>query len=86
MDKEKAKIILHIYRADPSTDDDPEVKEALALAASDPELMSWFEHEQSFDRAIAGKLRSIEPPSVLKEKIQAGMQKTPTESGSIPRI
>ncbi len=86
MDKEKAKIILHIYRADPSTDDDPEVKEALALAASDPELMSWFEHEQSFDRTIAGKLRSIEPPSGLKEKILAEMPISSTESGTIPRL
>lgn len=84
MDKEKAKIILHIYRADPSTDDDPEVKEALALAASDPELMSWFENEQIFDRAIAGKLSSIEPPSGLKEKILAGMPISSTESGPIP--
>ena len=86
MDIEKAKIILHIYRADPATDDDPEVKEALAMAASDPELMSWFESEQNFDRALAGKLCSIEPPPDLKEKILAEMPISSTESGTIPGL
>jgi len=86
MNIDKAKIILHIYRADPAKDDDPEVKEALALAASDPELMSWFESEQSFDRALAGKLCSIEPPPDLKGKILAEMPIFSTESDTVPGI
>ena len=86
MDQDQAKKILYTYRADTEDGENPELKEALAMAASDPELMSWFENQQDFDRTLSGKLCSIEPPPDLKEKIFAEMPTFSTETDTIPSI
>ncbi|MBC2594047.1 hypothetical protein H5P28_07205 [Ruficoccus amylovorans] len=71
MDTSQAKAILSAYRADMPDADDAAFSEALALAASDPELSRWFEDEQNFDEIFSGKLNSIEPPADLKAKLLA---------------
>src|SRR5262249_53236704 len=50
-------------------DSDPQFRAALDYAKSDPELGQWLlEHIECYD-AIRGKLRAIEPPPALSEKI-----------------
>src|SRR5260370_23285743 len=47
----------------------PPMREALELAAKDPELSNWLAHLQEFDEIFAKKLASICPPEGLKENI-----------------
>jgi hypothetical protein len=59
---------LFLYRG-PIDDADPQFEEALAHARSDPELSEWMrEHSRSYG-TIRSKLREIEPPGDLAEKI-----------------
>ena len=69
MDKNEAKQILRAYRADLSEMDDPDVREALRMASEDPQLQALLKKEQAFDRAFAAKLKDIQPPSGLMERI-----------------
>ena len=71
MDKNEAKQILLAYRADLSELDNPEVKKALKMAEEDPELGAFLSREQAFDRAFTGKLKEIEAPAGLMERILA---------------
>ena len=68
MNTGEAKERLFLYRG--SIDDaDPQFEEALAHARSDPELSEWMrEHSRSYG-TIRSKLREIEPPGDLAEKI-----------------
>src|SRR5260370_23412196 len=47
----------------------PPMREALELAAKDPELSNWLAHLQEFDEIFDKKLASICPPEGLKENI-----------------
>jgi hypothetical protein len=68
MNTREAKDILLLYRG-PIDDSDPRFRAALAYAESDPELSQWLrEQTRSYD-AIQAKLRAIEPPIGLAEKI-----------------
>ena len=73
MNKNEAKQILLAYRADLSELDNPEVKKALKMTEEDPELGAFLSREQAFDRAFAGKLKEIEPPAGLMERILANV-------------
>src|SRR5206468_306094 len=68
MNTSEAKERLLRYRG-PIDDADPQFEEALAHAHRDPELAEWLgEQSRSYD-TIRSKLREIQPPSDLAEKI-----------------
>jgi hypothetical protein len=68
MNTSQAKETLLRYRG-PIDDADPRFEEALAYARRDPELAEWMREQSSGYDAIRSKLREIEPPSDLAEKI-----------------
>ena len=47
----------------------PQVAEALALAASDPELAGWLAAQRARQQALREKFRQITPPPGLQEQI-----------------
>jgi len=68
MNTSEAKERLLLYRG--SIDDaDPQFEEALAHARRDPELAEWVREQRKSYGTIRSKLREIEPPSDLAEKI-----------------
>ena len=68
MNTREAKEKLLLYRA--SIDDgDPQFREALAHAQGDPELARWLREQTSCYNAIRSKLRELEPPTDLSERI-----------------
>jgi hypothetical protein len=68
MDNIAAKRILSLYR-EGVDDDDPRFAEALDQAECDPELGEWLRQQQENYGSIRAKLRRIEPPAGLREKI-----------------
>jgi hypothetical protein len=68
MNTSEAKETLLLYRG-PIDDADPQVQEALERARRDPELAEWLREQSSSYEAVRSKLREIEPPSDLAEKI-----------------
>ena len=68
MNTSEAKERLFLYRG-PIDDGDPQFEEALAHAQRDPELAEWMREQSSSYDTIRSKLREIEPPSDLAEKI-----------------
>lgn len=73
MTSEEAKMLLSVRRPGGADDAEPEMKEALALAAKDPQLGSWLAEEQAFDATITGRLSEYEVPAELRARILAGM-------------
>jgi hypothetical protein len=68
MNTNEAKEALLLYRG--SIDDaDPKIQEALAYARRDPELAAWMHEQRSSYEAIRSKLREVEPPPDLAERI-----------------
>jgi len=63
-----AKEILLLYRG-PIDDSDPQFRAALDYAKSDPELGQWLREQTECYHTIQTKLRGIEPPVGLSEKI-----------------
>ena len=75
MTREQAQEILLLHRAGRDNDAaDPEMAEALRMAASDPELGRWLEQHHDFQATIEKQFASIEPPADLKSRILAGAQ------------
>jgi hypothetical protein len=68
MNTSEAKERLFLYRG-PIDDADPQFEEALAHARRDPELAEWMREQTGSYDTIRSKLREIEPPSGLAEKI-----------------
>ena len=68
MNTSEAKERLLLYRG-PIDDADPQFQEALAHARRDPELAEWVREQRKSYDTIRSKLREIEPPSDLAEKI-----------------
>jgi len=68
MNTSEAKERLFLYRG-PIDDADPQFEEALAHARRDPELAEWMREQTGSYDTIRSKLREIEPPSDLAEKI-----------------
>ena len=68
MNTREAKERLFLYRG-PIDDSDPRFEEALGHAQRDPELAEWMREQSSSYDTIRSKLREIEPPSDLAEKI-----------------
>ena len=72
MTPEEAKSILSTCRADYLDTENPDVRQALDVAAHTPQLATWWETEQAFDRAFSRKLLSIQAPKALEEAILQG--------------
>ncbi len=68
MNTREAKEILLLYRG-PIDDSDPQFHAALDCAKSDPELGQWLREQTNCYDAIRAKLRGIQPPLGLFEKI-----------------
>jgi hypothetical protein len=68
MNTSEAKETLLLYRGR-IDEGDPQFQEALEHAHRDPELAEWLREQRSSYDAIRSKLREIEPPSDLAEKI-----------------
>jgi hypothetical protein len=68
MNTREAKEILLLYRG-PVDDADPQFREALTHAQHDPELAEWLQEETRCYDAIRAKLRAVEPPIDLPQKI-----------------
>ena len=68
MNTSEAKERLFLYRG-PIDDADPQFEEALAHARRDPELAEWMRQQNRSYGTIRSKLREIEPPRDLAEKI-----------------
>ena len=68
MNTREAKQILLLYRG-AIDDSDPQFRAALDYAKSDPELGQWLREQTNCYDAIRAKLRAIEPPLGLSEKI-----------------
>ncbi len=68
MNTSEAKERLFLYRG-PIDDGDPRFEEALAHARRDPELAEWMREQSRSYGTIRSKLREIEPPNDLAEKI-----------------
>ena len=68
MNTREAKEILLLYRG-PVDDADPQFREALTHTQRDRELAEWLqEHTRCYD-AIRAKVRGVEPPIDLPQKI-----------------
>jgi hypothetical protein len=68
MNTREAKEILLLYRG-PIDDSDPQFHAALDCAKSDRELGQWLREQTNCYDMIRAKLRGIEPPIGLSEKI-----------------
>ena len=68
MNTREAKEILLLYRG-PIDDSDPQFHAALDYAKTDPELGQWLREQTKCYDTIRAKLRAIEPPLGLSEKI-----------------
>jgi len=68
MNTREAKEILLLYRG-PVDDADPQFREALAHAQRDLELAEWLREQTRCYDAIRAKLRGVEPPIDLPQKI-----------------
>jgi hypothetical protein len=68
MNTSEAKEKLLLYRG-PIDHADPQFREALACAHRDPELAEWLREQVSYYGVIRSKLREVEPPGDLAEKI-----------------
>src|SRR5437867_9025179 len=71
MDNQHAKAVLRLYRPGTADGTDPELAEALAQVQRDPELRRWFEEHCALQTAVREKLRALQPPAGLKERILA---------------
>lgn len=67
MDRFAAQDVLRRYRPGTSDELDAEVKEALALAAQDPELSQWLERQLAVGRAVRSAVRSAPVPPDLHQ-------------------
>jgi hypothetical protein len=68
MNTSEAKKLLLLYRG-PVDKANPQFQEALAQARRDPELAEWLREQTNCYDTIQAKLRGIEPPLGLSEKI-----------------
>lgn len=71
MTREEAKEILVRYRAESPDTREPEVVEALELAARDAELSQWLKQQEEFHSRVRQELRGMAPPPELKARILA---------------
>ena len=71
MNREEAKEVLRLFRADSTQPDDPQVAEALQQAQRDPELREWLERSCAFHAAMRQRLQQLPVPTDLPQAILA---------------
>lgn len=71
MNSQEAKRILAAYRLDQPGSADPDLAEALQLAAKDPELAQWIARQSEFNASIQQHLRGIRTPAGVADRILA---------------
>jgi hypothetical protein len=76
MTTKEAKEILKAY-AGPASLTDPLMRDALAVARHDPELLAWLDQEQRLDNEIRARLKHAAPPPDLAQTIVAGRRQKP---------
>lgn len=69
MNQEQAKYILQAWRGAECDEITPEIREALAMLESNPELTHWWAREQEFDQLMEKTVAGITVPADLKERI-----------------
>lgn len=72
MNNEEAKALLQGYHFDARVPQTPELAEALAQVARDPELLAWFQSQRALDAAVREKLQQVPIPEGLAARIVAG--------------
>ncbi|MEO7413251.1 MAG: hypothetical protein ABIZ81_07825 [Opitutaceae bacterium] len=72
MNDEQIKFLLGAARPGGRDTADPAFAGAFRRVADDPKLRAWFEREQAFNVAVCEKIRTVTPPSGLREAILAG--------------
>ncbi|HEY4245741.1 MAG TPA: hypothetical protein VGM64_02730 [Lacunisphaera sp.] len=82
MNHHEAKFLLRARRPGGADAKDPVFAEALAETERDPTLRAWLESEAAFDRAMAAKLREIQPPPGLHDAILAGSRASQRQPAS----
>ncbi len=69
MNKSRAIELLAAARAGGQDHDDPEIRQALDMAAHDPELAAVLVRQQAIDSIVVKAVRSDEPPTELREQL-----------------
>jgi hypothetical protein len=69
MNRQRIIEILEAYRPGEDLESDPEVRQALELAASDEELATIRRDGEAFDEAFSAALDKVEVPEGLQEQI-----------------
>src|SRR6188768_3424401 len=68
------RLYLSARRPGGQDDADPAMADAIAQSGNDPQLAAWAEAEKRQDAALTLKLRAVQPPPGLRERILAGSQ------------
>ncbi|HEY1581902.1 MAG TPA: hypothetical protein VGF73_02250 [Chthoniobacterales bacterium] len=71
MTEQEARLILQSYQPELDDPNDPEVANALRLAAENPQFARWWDEEQAFDQAMAAQIAALAAPFGLKTRILA---------------
>jgi hypothetical protein len=71
VNSQQAREILMLYRPGDADGNDPQLAEALSLAARDVELESWFAEQRALQSAIRRKFQQLTVPEGLDEQILA---------------
>jgi hypothetical protein len=66
------RLYLSARRPNGQDDADPAIADAIQQCATDPQLAAWAEAEKRQDASLALKVRSVQPPPGLRERIVAG--------------
>ena len=68
------RLFLGARRPNGQDDADPAIAKALDQCKSDPQLTTWADCEKRQDAELCKKLRAVEPPPGLRDRILAGAQ------------
>tara|TARA_R100000027_G_scaffold67028_3_gene64287 strand:- start:4832 stop:5602 length:771 start_codon:yes stop_codon:yes gene_type:complete len=80
MTRDEAKILLQACSLESAASTSPEVEEALAMVAQDPELAAWWAAEQEFDDAFSLEMDRFAAPLDLRAKIVRSHDPKPQSS------
>src|SRR6476646_10606351 len=79
MNRDEAKFILRAYHLGGQDADDPQFREALGMARSDPVLAEWFAREQALDTRLSEKVRAFPVPPDLRGQLLAARKVIPLQ-------
>ncbi len=73
MDNSLARFLLEGWMPGDASEQDPQVRAALAHARLDPELSAWLARKVRLDTRLAAEVAAFEPPAGLRATLLAGM-------------